>query len=86
MIGYGVNRGILPIACEKLFVAMDKKQVMGKMEFEVHVSMIEIYNEKVQDLFVHTSKRPPNGLRIRENRSMGVYVEAATKYQVYDYE
>lgn len=47
--------------------------------------MLEIYNEKVQDLFIHTSKRPPNGLRIRENRAMGIYVEGLSKFQVYDY-
>lgn len=42
--------------------------------------MLEIYNEKVQDLFVHTSKRPPNGLKIRESKKVGVYVEGINRY------
>jgi len=36
--------------------------------------MLEIYNEKVQDLFTPTSKRPQNGLKVRENKTLGVYV------------
>jgi hypothetical protein len=36
--------------------------------------MLEIYNEKVQDLFVSTNKRPTNGLKVRENKALGVYV------------
>jgi hypothetical protein len=29
--------------------------------------MVEIYNEKVQDLLVNPSKRPKEGLKIRES-------------------
>lgn len=47
--------------------------------------MLEIYNEKVQDLFVPTSKRPQNGLKIRENKTLGVYVEGLTKHEVFSY-
>jgi hypothetical protein len=36
--------------------------------------MIEIYNEKVQDLLVDAKKRPEKGLQIRENNILGVYV------------
>ena len=39
----------------------------------------------MQVLFVHTSKRPPNGLRIRENKRAGIYVEGITKYEVHSY-
>lgn len=42
--------------------------------FSVTISMIEIYNEKVQDLLIPSSKRPLGGLEIRENKKMGVYV------------
>lgn len=47
--------------------------------------MLEIYNEKVQDLFVPTNKRPPTGLKIRQNKTLGVYVEGLTKYEVFSY-
>ena len=42
--------------------------------------MLEIYNEKVQDLFMATSKRPPHGLRVRQNKTLGVYVDGLTKH------
>jgi hypothetical protein len=35
------------------------------IHYEVEVSMLEIYNEKVQDLLVPINKRPPTGLKIR---------------------
>jgi hypothetical protein len=37
--------------------------------------MIEIYNEKVQDLLLpDTRQRPIGGLEIRENKKLGVYI------------
>jgi hypothetical protein len=55
MVGFGVNKGIVPIACEEIF-----KRIEGKKdaEYEVNVSMLEIYNEKIQDLLIDISKRP----------------------------
>lgn len=44
--------------------------------------MMEIYNEKVQDLFAAVSKRPSNGLKIRESPSLGFYAEGLRKYPV----
>jgi hypothetical protein len=29
--------------------------------------MVEIYNERIQDLLINPSKRPKEGLKIREN-------------------
>ena len=43
-------------------------------KFEVQFSMVEIYNEKVQDLLVDPQKRPMGGLKIREHKTLGVYV------------
>ena len=42
MIGYGVNKGIVPIACEEIFKRLDGKKA-GE-DYDVTVSMIEIYN------------------------------------------
>jgi hypothetical protein len=36
--------------------------------------MVEIYNEKTQDLLVDPNTRPPGGLKIREHKQLGVYV------------
>lgn len=65
MIGYGANRGIIPLATQEIFQRINKYYSKGKREYELTLSMLEIYNEKVQDLFVPTSKRSPNGLKIR---------------------
>jgi kinesin family protein 13 len=48
--------------------------------------MIEIYNEKVQDLLIPVEKRPLSGLKIRENKMLGVYVEGIQKIQVESYD
>jgi hypothetical protein len=43
MLGFGVNKGIVPQACEEIFKRIDKNQEKNRM-FEVTVSMVEIYN------------------------------------------
>lgn len=48
--------------------------------------MLEIYNEKVQDLLIPVVKRPKEGLKIREHKSLGVYVEGLSKHYVNTYE
>lgn len=48
--------------------------------------MIEIYNEKVQDLLIPVEERPLGGLKIRENKMIGVYVEGIKKIQVESYD
>ena len=48
--------------------------------------MLEIYNEKVQDLLIPLNKRPHGGLKVREHKKLGIYVEDLTKYAVDSYE
>merc|ERR1740117_878325 len=44
MVGYGANRGIVPISCEEIFTRIsDNKD--PEISYEVLVSMVEIYNE-----------------------------------------
>ena len=38
------------------------------MQFEVSFSILEIYNEKTQDLMVLPQYRPSGGLKIRESK------------------
>jgi len=48
--------------------------------------MIEIYNEKVQDLLIDPLKRPGGGLKVRQHPTMGVYVEGLSKHPVDSYQ
>ncbi len=58
------------MACWEIFDRIeDKKMGPKKATYEVTVSMLEIYNEHIQDLLVHPKKRPQEGLKIRENKS-----------------
>lgn len=67
MVGYGANKGIVPISCEEIFFRINSNSNCDK-SFEVLVSMLEIYNEKVQDLLVSINKRPSAGLKVRESK------------------
>ena len=57
MIGYDSNKGIVPIACNEIFDRIKRMQT-DKMIFHVSFSILEIYNEKVQDLMVLPNQRP----------------------------
>ena len=85
MVGYGANKGIVPISCEEIFKRIGENKDES-IHYEVEVSMLEIYNEKVQDLLVPINKRPPSGLKIRESKALGVFVSDLTKYPVSSYE
>ena len=84
MVGYGNNKGIVPISCEEIFNRINENKDPN-LHFEVEVSMLEIYNEKVQDLLMPPSKRPTTGLKIRESKTLGIFVEGLTKYPVMSY-
>lgn len=79
VVGYGENKGIVPRACEDIFKRIKEltNDTTKRIECQVTVSMIEIYNEKVQDLFTKPNTRPKEGLKIREDPKKGVYVEDA---------
>jgi len=85
MVGYGANKGIVPISCDEIFKRIEQNKEKDKI-YEVQVSMLEIYNEKVQDLLIPPNKRPSGGLRIRESKVMGIFVEGLTKYPVTSFE
>ena len=85
MVGYGSNEGIVPITCKEIFRRIEDSKGDGK-DYQVQVSMLEIYNEKVQDLLVPMSKRPNQGLKVRESKSLGVFVEGLSKWPVKSYE
>lgn len=61
MVGYGANKGIVPIACDEIFrrIAKSDADESDNTKFQVQFSMLEIYNEKVQDLLVTDPKQKP---------------------------
>lgn len=85
MIGYGVNKGIVPKISFEIF-DMITKETNKKKWFEVNISMLEIYNEKIQDLLIPVEKRHVEGLKIRESKTLGVFVEQLTKHPVSSYD
>lgn len=88
MVGYGSNKGIVPITCEELFKAIDEKRSEGgDIEFEVSLSMLEIYNEQVRDLlnFQGLKKAGKQGLKVREHPKLGFYVDQLLNVPVSSY-
>ena len=73
MVGYGENKGIVPISCNEIFRRIGENKDPEK-SFEVQVSMLEIYNEKVQDLLINPNKRPSNVIiKLDEEFRNGVF-------------
>lgn len=86
MVGYGKNEGIVPMACNEIFRRIHLN-TDPLHRFEVSFSMLEIYNEKVQDLLQKDeSKKPAGGLKVRENQKGEVYVQDLSKHPVDSYE
>lgn len=87
IFGYEKNIGIIPLACAEIFKRMEISQAEDpdSVQYTVTVSMLEIYNECVQDLFVKPKKRPKGGLKIRETKKDGIYVQDITKIPVVSY-
>ena len=65
MVGYGTNKGIVPIACDEIFKKIEDIRSgpdSAKYQFQVTIQMLEIYNEQVRDLF--TKDNPSGGLKV----------------------
>ncbi|KAF9076708.1 kinesin-like protein [Rhodocollybia butyracea] len=84
MMGYGPDKGIIPLTCSELFVRVDERKSLDpNINFTVEVSYIEIYNEKVRDLL---NPKNTGNLRVREHPSLGPYVEDLSKLVVSSYD
>jgi kinesin family protein 13 len=46
MVGYKPNVGIVPIVCKNIFEKINNSKE-SNISYEVTVSMLEIYNEKI---------------------------------------
>ena len=80
MMGYGEDKGIIPRTCCELF---ERVQRQPTQSFQVEVSYIEIYNEKVHDLL---NPRNKGSLKVREHPSLGPYVEDLSRLVVNSFE
>ncbi|KAI9475786.1 MAG: hypothetical protein EXX96DRAFT_506439 [Benjaminiella poitrasii] len=78
MVGYGEDKGITPRTCLELFERIENKK-SEKLDFQVEVSYIEIYNEKVRDLL---NPRNKNNLKVREHPVLGPYVQDLSRLAV----
>ncbi|KAG6885494.1 hypothetical protein C0993_001101 [Termitomyces sp. T159_Od127] len=84
MMGYGADKGIIPLTCQELFARVDSKRgADSNLSFTVEVSYIEIYNEKVRDLL---NPKNTGNLRVREHPIFGPYVEDLSKLVVNSYD
>ncbi|KAI0751639.1 kinesin-domain-containing protein [Daedaleopsis nitida] len=84
MMGYGPDKGIIPLTCSELFARVEQKKAADPhINFTVEVSYIEIYNEKVRDLL---NPKNTGNLRVREHPSLGPYVEDLSKLVVSNYD
>ncbi|OQS03711.1 kinesin [Thraustotheca clavata] len=81
MVGYGFDKGIIPRASRVIFERITSN-TCGDITYKVEASMMEIYNEKVKDLFNPSS----DNLRVRDHPSQGPYADGLTRSAVSTYE
>ncbi|KAG6622707.1 kinesin-like protein [Phytophthora cinnamomi] len=79
MVGYGSDKGIIPKASEVIFERIEGNT--SEITFKVEASMMEIYNERVKDLFNPSS----DNLKVRDHPSQGPYAEGLTRSAVSSY-
>eukprot|EP00911_Craspedida_sp_UC1_P002595 UC1_evm1s1923 len=84
MMGTETDPGLIPRICTELFNrAADASKSEPDVTFKVECSYLEIYNEKVRDLLGPGPSR--QGLKVREHKIMGPYVEGLRTIAVEDY-
>ncbi|XP_032409430.1 kinesin-like protein KIF16B [Xiphophorus hellerii] len=81
MMGNKVDKGLIPRICEELFLEISSRS--DSMSFQMEVSYLEIYNERVQDLLRKKLPCSEGGvLKVREHPTDGPYVENLSKHVV----
>ncbi|XP_075164905.1 kinesin-like protein 98A isoform X2 [Haematobia irritans] len=83
MMGAPDNPGLIPRICSELFARMRVGQESGT-GYKTHASYLEIYNERVKDLLGPQTNA--HGLRVREHRTLGPYVENLSQHSVADFD
>ena len=64
IVGYGENKGIIPRVCDEIFARIHQREAdpKNRIQHEVKLQMLQVYNEKVQDLLVKKSSKPKEDL------------------------
>lgn len=87
MIGYGANKGIVPIACGELFKAIEAADKSNGKQMQVTFSMLEIYNEQIRDLLANSSQKSKSGaLKVRQDANQRFYVPNLRQLPCSNYE
>ena len=81
--GYGANKGIVPMAAEKIFQRVTAN-TDASLSFQITFQMVEIYMEKINDLLVEPAKRSGN-LEVKQTKDL-IWVDGARKEPVQNYE
>eukprot|EP00232_Nephroselmis_pyriformis_P027156 CAMPEP_0182869090 /NCGR_PEP_ID=MMETSP0034_2-20130328/9713_1 /TAXON_ID=156128 /ORGANISM="Nephroselmis pyriformis, Strain CCMP717" /LENGTH=382 /DNA_ID=CAMNT_0025001529 /DNA_START=206 /DNA_END=1351 /DNA_ORIENTATION=- len=84
MVGYGDDEGIIPRVCNSIFQRVEAATSSAEVVYSVEVSMLEIYNERVRDLFNPAASR--SGLKVRTHPKTGPYVDGLQSCGVRTYE
>ena len=82
MTGAPGQPGIIPRGLEEMFNRIDANEETD-LSFRVEVSYLEIYMEKIRDLF--NPKQDVPSLKVRESPKLGIYVEGLKKKEVGSY-
>eukprot|EP00698_Gefionella_okellyi_P018272 TRINITY_DN545_c0_g1_i4.p1 TRINITY_DN545_c0_g1~~TRINITY_DN545_c0_g1_i4.p1 ORF type:complete len:1900 (+),score=497.76 TRINITY_DN545_c0_g1_i4:40-5739(+) len=81
MMGTRDQLGVIPLGCAELFRRIQANRD-PELKYYVEASYLEIYNETIQDLF---NPKNQDGLKLREDPKLGVFVESLTKVAVSTY-
>ncbi|CDW78383.1 kinesin motor domain containing protein [Stylonychia lemnae] len=72
--------GLIPNAIEHVFENLEILQQSGEQSYTAYCSFMQIYNEKLFDLFQEKDQQKP--LVIREDKYSGIFVEGQSEYVV----
>ncbi|XP_024007327.1 kinesin-like protein KIN-14S [Eutrema salsugineum] len=84
MEGTPENRGVNYRTLEELFRSSESRSRL--MKFELSVSMLEVYNEKIRDLLVDNSNHPPKKLEVKQSAEGTQEVPGLVEAQVFNTE
>lgn len=84
MEGNPENRGVNYRTLEELFAI--SKERSNILRYELYVSMVEVYNEKIRDLLVENSNQPSKKLEIKQAAEGTLEVPGLVETRVYSTE
>ncbi|CAI2387376.1 unnamed protein product [Moneuplotes crassus] len=81
LMGYGSNQGIIARFVLEMFQKIDETTTQDRW-YKVSMIMLEIYKELIQDLLVDYKSVPARGLKVRESKKLGIYIQNLSKHSV----